>query len=176
MVVRPPNRVAYASGINRREGEILVRRATSMTTGNIRAATPMLFINADSTAAVIMMTMIIAISRRPARRMTCRPIISAMPVRVSPSLRINIAHTVMTALLLKPANASLLETRPDTANAHRTSSATRSMRITSLTKRINEMARMPRTSAISNVINRVGLYCRGVLEENAVILYTTVIV
>jgi hypothetical protein len=41
------------------------------------------------------------------------------------------------------------------------------MRITSLTKRINETARMLRTSAISKVINSVGLYCGGVLIENA---------
>ena len=47
-----------------RDAGILVRRATSTTTGSIRAATPMLFMNADSTAPVIMMTTIIANSCR----------------------------------------------------------------------------------------------------------------
>ena len=47
IVVRPPSRLPYASGISRREAGIRVRRATSMTTGSISAATPMLFMNAD---------------------------------------------------------------------------------------------------------------------------------
>ena len=98
-----------------------MRRATSTTTGSISAATPMLFMKADSTAPVIMMTKIIVISRRPPRRMTWRPMMSAIPVRVRPSLRMNIAQTVITALLLKPANASLESTRPVTASAPRTS-------------------------------------------------------
>ena len=137
---------------------MFVRRATSMTTGSISAATPILFMKADSTAAVSMMTMIRAISRPPASFITWLPMISAIPVRVRPSLSMNIAQTVMTALLLKPAKASLALTRPDTASAQSTSKATRSIRMTSLTKRISDMARMPRTSAISSVINRCGLY------------------
>ena len=34
----------FVLGINSRDGEIRVRRATSITTGNMRAATPILFI------------------------------------------------------------------------------------------------------------------------------------
>ena len=170
MVVRPPSSVAYASGISSRDGGIRVLRETSTTTGNISAATPMLFMNAESTPAVIMITMIIAISRRPASRITWRPIMSAIPVRVSPSLRMNIAQTVITALLLNPANASVDDTSPVTASEQRTSSATRSMRITSLIKRISAMARMPRTSAISNVINRGCLYYMYLMNKNVVTL------
>ena len=112
----------------------------------------MLFMKADRTAAVIMITMIIVISRRPASRITWRPITSAIPVRVSPSLRINIAQTVMTALLLNPANACGGVNRPDTASVPSTSNATRSILMTSLTKSISDTARMPRTIAISRVI------------------------
>ncbi len=137
-----------------------------MTTGSISAATPMLFMKADRTAAVTMITMIIAISRRPASRMTWRPMMSAMPVRVRPSLRMNMAQTVMTALFENPANASEVVTRPVTASALSTRSATRSILMTSLTNRISEMARMPRTSPISNVIDRSGLYYAKFIEEN----------
>ena len=129
-----------------------VRRATSTTTGNISAATPILFMKADNTAPVIMITNIKGISRLPPKRITWRPMMSAIPVRVRPSLRMNIAHTVMTALLLKPANASLESTRPVTARVPSTSNATTSIRITSLIKRISETTNMPRTIAISNVI------------------------
>ena len=173
MVVRPPRSVAYANGINKRDGGIRVLRATSTTTGNMSAATPMLFMNAESTPAVIMMTMIIATSRRPASRMTWRPIISAIPVRVRPSLRMNMAQTVMTALLLNPANAPAVDTSPVTASEQSTSRATRSMRMTSLIKRISEMARMPRTRAISNVMNRGCLYYKGLMNKNVVNLYTS---
>ena len=107
---------------------------------------------AESTAPVTMMTKIIVISRLPPMRITCLPMMSAIPVRVRPSLRMNIAQTVMTALLLKPAKACEESTRPVTASAPRTRSATRSMRMTSLMNRTSEIARMPRTSAISRVM------------------------
>ena len=151
-VIRPPSSVEKASGIRSLDAGIRVRRETSTTTGSIRAATPILFMNADSTAPVIMMTTIIATSRRPAMRMTWRPMMSAMPVRVSPSLRMNIAQTVITALLEKPANAWLESTRPVTARAPSTSNATRSIRMISLMNRISEIARIPSTSAISSVM------------------------
>ncbi len=77
-----------------------------------------------------------------------------MPVRVRPSLRINIAHTVMTAELLKPEIASFGVTTCVTVSAHRTSSATRSMRSTSLTNKTSATARMLRTMAISRVTAR----------------------
>ncbi len=159
-VIRPPSRVEYASGMSSRDAGIRVLRATSTTTGNISAATPMLFMKADSTAPVTMMTKIIAISRLPATRMTCLPMISAMPVRVRPSLRMNIAQTVITALLLKPANVPSASTRPVIASVQSTRSATRSMRMTSLTKRTSDTPRMTRTMKISTVIRIV----RGVIR------------
>ena len=125
-----------------RDAGMRVRLATSTTTGSMSAATPMLFMNAESTAPVTMMTKISVTSRRPPRRMTWRPMMSAIPVRVRPSLRMNMAQTVMTALLLKPANAWSAVTRPVIASVPRTSSATRSMRMTSLINRTSETARM----------------------------------
>ena len=94
-------------------------------------------------------------SLSPARLWTFRPMRSATPVVLSPALRMNIAQTVMTALLLKPWNACEESTRPVTASAPRTRRATRSMRMTSLIKSTNEMARMPRTIAISRVIQSI---------------------
>ena len=69
-VISPPSKVEYASGISRRDAGIRVRCAIPTTTGNISAATPMLFMKAESTAPVIIMTRIIGISRCPPRRMT----------------------------------------------------------------------------------------------------------
>ena len=63
----------------------------------------------------------------------------------------NIAQTVMTAALLKPEIASFGVTTCVTVNAHSTSSATRSMRRTSLTNRTSATARMIRTMAMSRV-------------------------
>ena len=83
---------------------------------------------------------------------------SAIPVRVRPSLSMNIAQTVMTALLLKPANASSGVTWPAMASAPSTISATTSMRITSLMNRISDTIRIPRTIAMSGVI---GDSCRA---------------
>src|SRR6056297_95586 len=124
----------------------------STTTGNMSAATPMLFMNAERKPAVSMITTIIATSRRPARRMTCRPMTLAMPVRVSPSERMNIAQTVITAVLEKPLKASSGATRPVIASVPSTSRATTSMRIHSPMNRTRAAARMARTRAISNVM------------------------
>src|SRR6056297_1194715 len=124
----------------------------STTTGSMSAATPMLFMNAERKPAVSMITTIIATSRRPARRMTWRPMTLAMPVRVSPSERMNMAHTVITAVLEKPLKASSGETSPVIASVPSTSSATTSMRIHSPMNRTRAAARMARTSAISKVM------------------------
>ncbi len=53
------------------DGDIPVRLAMSIATGSIRAATPMLFMKADSTPAVIMMTMMRRISPWPDMPRTC---------------------------------------------------------------------------------------------------------
>ena len=76
-----------------------------MTTGSISAATATLFMIADMTPAVTIITMIIRVSLLPASRKTKRPMAFATPVRVKPPLRIKTAHTVTTAGLLKPDRA-----------------------------------------------------------------------
>ena len=106
IVVSPPNRHPYASGMRSREAGICVRLAISMTTGNISAATPMLFMKAESTPAVSMTTTIMRPSCLPASPNTVRPMTLAIPVRVRPSLKMNIAQTAMTAAFENPATAS----------------------------------------------------------------------
>ncbi len=130
-----------------------------MTTGNISAATPILFMNAESTPVVTMITRIICGSLFPATRSTCLPIMSATPVALRPALRINIDQTVTTAGLLKPARAPSRVTSLVTPSALRTRSATTSMRSFSVINRTSAIARMMRTAAISTVIERIGFYC-----------------
>ena len=77
---------------------------------------------------------------------------SAMPVLVRPSLSMNMAQTVITALLLNPAKACVESTNPEVAKVPSTSNATTSIRTISLIKRINEIIRIPKTSPISSVI------------------------
>ncbi len=55
-VVRPPSSAPKARGISSLEGGRPVRRAMSVTTGNSSAATAMLFMKADNTPAVSMIT------------------------------------------------------------------------------------------------------------------------
>ncbi len=128
MVVRPPRSDPKASGINKREAGTPVLRATEITTGNMKAATPILFMKADSTPELNMMTTIILTSVFPANFSTCFPTIPATPVSVNPSLRMNMAQTVITAALLNPEIASVGVTRPVKARATNTSRATMSMR------------------------------------------------
>jgi len=66
----PPSKDPYAIGINNLEATRLVRRAISMVTGSIMAATPILFIKADSTAALDINTVSRRFSVSPATRMT----------------------------------------------------------------------------------------------------------
>ena len=133
---------------------IPVRRVISMTTGSISAATPILFINADSTPPVSMMTTVTVPWPVPAKRSTVRPMTLAMPVRVSPSLRMNMAQTAITAPLENPATASWGVTRPVTDSAPRTMSAVTSMRTFSVTNSTSAPPRMIRTRAMSNVTMR----------------------
>ena len=134
-----------------RDGGLPLRRAMSMVIGSINAATPMLFMNAESTPAVTMIVRTMRASPCPAKRMTWRPITPATPVDVRPALRMNMAQTVMTAGLLNPDSASVVLTRPVTAIAPSTSSATRSMRSFPVTNSTMETARIPSTMAISSV-------------------------
>ena len=133
------------------EAGIRVRRAISITTGSISAATPILFMNAERAPAVSMTTTIMRPSRLPASRRTVRPIALAMPARVRPSLRINIAQTAITAAFENPATASSGVTSSVRTRVPITMSAIRSIRIFSLTNRTSEAVRMVRTRLISNV-------------------------
>ena len=69
------------------------------------------------------------------------------------------AQTVITALLEKPANAWSGETRPVMASAPSTIRATTSMRMSSLTNRMSDIARMPRTIAMSPVMLEIQPTC-----------------
>jgi hypothetical protein len=148
-VVMPPSNAAKASGISSREEGISVRRAISTATGSISAATPTFGMNAERAPPTSISAAITAGSRRPATCSMRRLAICPLPLRLRPSLRMNIAHTVTTASLLNPESASAGETTPVIASAHITSSATRSIRRISVTNRITEAARISRTSAIS---------------------------
>ena len=107
--------------------------------------------NADSTPDTSMITAIMRASPRPAQGSSRRPSASATPVRVNPALRMNMAQTVMTAGLLKPASASAGVSWPVTASVPIASSATRSARSHSVTNSTRQVSRMPSTRAIETV-------------------------
>jgi hypothetical protein len=111
----------------------------------------MLFMKADSTAEVTITTMMIRGSLAPTRTIIFRPITPATPVSVRPALSMNIAQTVMTAGLAKPATASFGDTRPVTASATSTIRATTSMRMRSLMNSTSDTTRMARTRPMSGV-------------------------
>jgi hypothetical protein len=83
-----------------------------MTTGSSKAATATLFMMADITPALVMITTIILVSLLPANLITKLPMALATPVWVNHLLKINTAQTVMTAGLLKPDRASPGDTMP----------------------------------------------------------------
>ena len=75
----------------------------------------------------------------------------ATPVRVNPPLRINTAHTVITAGLLKPASASTGLTKPVKATAPNDNKAVTSSGIHSVIRNTIATARIDNTKAISGV-------------------------
>ena len=129
-----------------------VCREMSMTTGSIKAATATLFITADMTPAVTMITAIMKASLRPIIFRTKRPMMLATPVRVKPPLMINTAHTVITAGLLNPDSACTGDTRPVSATEPRASSAVTYMGIHSVTSNTTDTPRIEKTRAISMVM------------------------
>jgi hypothetical protein len=58
-----------------------------------------------------------------------------IPVRCKPAERINMAHTITVAELLKPESAWAGETRPVSARATKTNNAVKSVRINPVAKR-----------------------------------------
>jgi hypothetical protein len=69
-VVRPPSSELNASGTRSFDGGVPVLRATFMTTGSSRAATPTLFMKAERNAEMSMITATSRISLEPASRST----------------------------------------------------------------------------------------------------------
>ncbi len=151
-VFRPPRSVAKANGMSSLEGARFVRRAISITTGRNSEATPMSFMNPESTPTVSMMIVSKRTSPSPAKRSTRWPISPATPVRASAPLRMSTAQTVITAGLLKPDRASAGLTNPVSAKLTNTNRATTSMRTRSVIKSTMAIPRMARTIAISAVI------------------------
>ncbi len=151
-VFRPPSSAANANGISSLDGGIFVRRDISITTGRNSDATPISFINPESTPTVSIIISSRRTSLEPARRSNRRPSSPATPVRDSAALRIRIAHTVTTAGLLKPDSASAGVTRPVSARLTSTISATRSSRTRSVMNSTTAASRITRTVMISRVM------------------------
>ena len=146
----PPRRQPRARGMSSREGGRPLRRASSMVAGSRMAATVTVLMRADSRLAAIIRATISSASPPLAKRCSGSPERWAMPVRVSPAERMNMAHTVTTAGLLKPASASWAVTRPVNARADSTSSPTRSTRSQPPMKRTNAAATMVSRIMTSN--------------------------
>ena len=99
-----------------------------ITTGSIRAATPILFMKADKNPETDIITIINPVSLLPENLRTLFPIITAMLVLTSEALKIYIAHIVTTAGLPNAATASCGVTKPVIARKQRTISAVISTR------------------------------------------------
>lgn len=151
MVIFPPIREAQASGINNLEGGVFVSRATLTTAGSKIATAPILFIKADIKPTPTIINTVIRAVLFPANRTTCRAIESATPLRVNPPLTMNTAHTVITAGLAKPENASSMLTKPVRTSATNTIMATTSTRSFSLTNRMTAPASMISTRMLSTL-------------------------
>ncbi len=160
MVIFPPNRDAHARGISSFEGAVLVSLATLTTAGNNMATAPMLFINADIKPTPTMMTTVRRAEFWPAIRTINRAIESATPLRVSPPLTIKTAHTVITAGLAKPENASSIFTKPVRTNAASTIIATTSTRNFSVTNKTIAPARILKIRMFS-IVNGITFVYNG---------------
>ena len=125
-----------------------------MVTGRNIAATPTLFMIADSPEVLLISTASRRPSPLPARRSTWLPRALATPVRASPSERMNTAQMVTTAGLAKPAMPSSGLTRPRTTSATSTSRPTRSARRISVTKSTMAMPRIAKVTAMSRLTAR----------------------
>jgi hypothetical protein len=168
-VVSPPSSVENARGMRSFEGGRPVRRAISITTGRRSAATPTLFMKADSAPAVSMIIAVSLTSPPAASRRTWRPRRLAIPLRARPALKMKTNMTVITAGLLKPERACFGVTRPVSASVTSISRATTSTRSFSVTKRMTATARTERTVRISGVTprsRRRAIRRRGVREAS----------
>jgi len=138
----PPRRLPRARGINSLEGGRPLRLASSIVAGRRIAATVTVLIRADSRLALTIRATISRASLPLAKRCRGWPSRWVMPVRVSPAESMNMAHTVTTAGLLKPAKASWGETSPVKAKADKTRRPTRSTRSQPPTKTSRAVAKM----------------------------------
>ena len=144
------------------EGGIRNWRLMDNTAGIKIATAPTLFIKADITPAVSMMTAKIHCGRGPATCNIRTASISAMPVWCTAPLMINTAQTVMTAGLENPAKASREEISPVKIRANNTSKATTSTCTFSVTKSTIAPAKILSTSMFSKAM-RTSCVGRGVL-------------
>ena len=91
--------------MNSRPGAMPVRRPMLATAGSSTAVAAMLFMNADSTPATVMIATVSVISRSPTSAWMRLPMASATPVCWRAALRMKIASMVITAGDWKPLKA-----------------------------------------------------------------------
>lgn len=147
-VLMPPISAPNDKGINNFDGALPVFLARSMTAGSMSAATPMEFINPDNKPTVSIKIAVNWNSLLPAKRLIKRATHPATPVFVSPSLKMRIAQTVMTAKFEKPDKASVGVTSPASASESSTRMATTSTRSFSVMKRLTEISKIANTAKI----------------------------
>ena len=136
----PPNIDAYESGKRSFEGEVPPRSARSVTIGRRMATAAVLLMKPEMGATTPMVAPSWRFSLSTVYREMNAPSFWTMPVRWTPSLRMNIASTVSVAALAKPDSPSSGETigigdsrRPTSTNSPDTGS-------TSISATITEMA------------------------------------
>ncbi len=128
-----------------------------ITTGSIRAATPILFMKADKNPETDIIIIINPVSLLPENLRTLFPIITAMFVLTSDALKMYIAQIVTTAGLPNAATASCGVTKPVIARKQSIINAVMSTRSLPLIKNTSAKPRAIATMRISVVINK---YCQ----------------
>jgi hypothetical protein len=152
-VQTPPNIEAKETGISNFEALMPVSRATPSKIGRNIAMTGVLLIKAERNPTKII-TIIIAVKKfRRKIRLTKTPRKLTAPVLNNPALKINIAATVIVAVLLKPAKPSPAVITPLVISKAITISATKSTESFSVTNNATASSRTAKTRAISKVIS-----------------------
>ena len=152
-VQTPPNWAAYESGISRREGAILRRRAATRTSGRNTATAAVLFMNAEIDPTISIITSSKSAGHSPARD-NSRAARSSTPVSRMPAESTNIAATVRVALPLNPESPSCGEISPLSSNTESTSMPTTSTGSFSLMKSNTASAIRANVSQASGVMER----------------------
>ena len=111
-VIIPPSSDPNASGMRSFDALMRTLRDMDTTAGMSTAVAPTLFITPDIRPTDVINRPVSRVLLDPAMASRRSPSKLATPVRNSPPLTIKMAHTVMTAGLLKPENASAGVIRP----------------------------------------------------------------